>query len=86
MNPIITAVLPLILAFIPIYFFYKWMGRYKKYYNIIDKKIVEFKNRTFSSYEEESREKQELRKELLKITNNVSPKLRKMLEVRIDVL
>lgn len=54
----------------------------------VEQKIKDFKNTTFRSYEEESRAKQQLRKELsLEIENRIpSGPARKIIQDKIDFL
>lgn len=83
----------LLLAFLTVYIITKvaWGANgfiLKKYSDSLTQKITDFKNRTFTSYEEESAAKQQFRQELLLELENTkfSKGTKKVFETRIDTI
>lgn len=86
--PFLPILIPVMLVMFGLTFVSKKAKLYNETINFVDQKIKNFKNQTFRSYEEESRAKQQLRKELLlEIENRVPAGLtRKNLQDRVDIL
>lgn len=86
--PIIIPFVIIFIALLSSFRLIKKTKEYNKIINEVDQKIKTFKDKIFRSYEEESREKQQLRRELLlQIENKNLPKmLKKGLEDKINFL
>jgi hypothetical protein len=74
----------------PIFGFIFWMKENNKannYLKIIDQKIKEFSNKTFSSSEEKNKAKQELKSEIVEIKSRIHfQRIRRQVEDRIFLL
>lgn len=87
---ILAPIIITIIILVSIYYVLFAKGAFKsiEYSKQLQQKIHDFKNRTFSSYEEESKAKQQIRQELLQELEGLSfPKnYKKVFEARIDVI